>query len=92
MVPTRELTALTGLHKDTLWAAVRRGEFPAPVRVGHKWLWYRPTIEAFLSGASLATAARVAHAEQDQQAAGPAVQAATRVGSGGQVRTAALRV
>lgn len=90
MVGTGEVAAMTGLHEDTIRSAVRRGEFPAPVRVGQKYLWHRPTIEAFLSGASLATAARVAHAEQAQKTADPALQTASR-GPGAQVLTATVR-
>ena len=60
---TDEVAALTRTHPATLRAAVARGEFPAPVRVGQKLLWPRAAVDAFLSGAGVLTAARAGSGE-----------------------------
>ena len=45
-----DVCRLAGLCDDTIRAAVKRGEFPRPVRVGARLLWPRPVIDAFLAG------------------------------------------
>ena len=48
-ITARELAALLGVDRKTVYDAARRGEIPS-VRVGRRFLFPREAIEAWLSG------------------------------------------
>jgi predicted DNA-binding transcriptional regulator AlpA len=45
----KDVARKTGIRPHTLEMLIRRGRFPAPVRLGHRRAWSEPEIEAWLT-------------------------------------------
>lgn len=48
----------TGLGKTAIYAAIKRGELPAPKKLGRASVWPQETIDAIMNGASVPAAAQ----------------------------------
>lgn len=40
---------LGGVDRKTVRRMVRRGEWPAPIKVGHQWFWRPSTVKEYLA-------------------------------------------
>lgn len=46
----REVCALVGLSRQTIWAACKSGDFPRPIRIRRRPFWPADRIAAFAAG------------------------------------------
>lgn len=44
-----DVARVLGLGERTVWRLSGSGELPAPLKIGGRRLWHRPTLEKFLS-------------------------------------------
>ncbi len=49
LLTVKEVAALVGLGASTIWFQVKRGNFPAPIKIGGSTRWRRVDVEALYS-------------------------------------------
>ena len=50
-----DVTALLRVHRATVYSLMRRGKFPAPLKLGHGIRWRQSAIDTWLDSLPLAT-------------------------------------
>ena len=53
LMTDRQVAAMLSVSRSTVWAAVARGELPAPIKLGGSTRWQRAEIEARVEAAAL---------------------------------------
>lgn len=46
LLTVKEVAALVGLGVSTIWCQVKKGNFPAPIKIGGSTRWCRADVEA----------------------------------------------
>ena len=49
LLTVKEVSALVGLGVSTVWGQVRKGNFPAPIKIGGSTRWRRADVEALIA-------------------------------------------
>ena len=57
LLNVQDVATLLGIGTRTVWRLAGCGEIPAPIAIGGRRLWHRPTLEAFISEKAAAIAA-----------------------------------
>ena len=50
LLTVKEVAALTGLGVSTVWLQAKKGNFPAPIKIGGSTRWRRADVEALVAG------------------------------------------
>jgi predicted DNA-binding transcriptional regulator AlpA len=49
LLTVKEVAALSGLGVSTVWLQAKKGNFPAPIKIGGSTRWRRTDVEALFS-------------------------------------------